>query len=102
MAGLGDLIKRTAKDSGQSQRVTRLVLVSFLAMMREALAKGDDVTLSLFGRFHVKKGLFSRLDWESKKSVLVPSFRISFRAAGKLKDEVKERYDDGENGENGE
>lgn len=72
----GDLIKRTAYVSGQSQSTVRNVLDAVAAVTRKAVSKGDSVFLFGLGKLHVvQRGEKRARNLHTGETVIVPPRR---------------------------
>lgn len=86
-----ELARETAKRTGLTIKEVQIVLVTFLDIIRETLAKGDNVFLRSFGCFSTKKGRERRIrDPRNDGIMVVPArFRVSFKPYPVLRDSVQ-------------
>lgn len=86
-----ELARETAKRTGLTIKEVQIVLVTFLDIIREALAIGDNVFLRSFGCFSTKKGRERRIrDPRNDGIMVVPArFRVSFKPYPALRDSVQ-------------
>lgn len=69
----GDLIKRTAYVSGESQGTVRMVLEAAAAVTRKAVSKGESVMLFGLGKLHVvQRGEKRARNLHTGETVIVP------------------------------
>lgn len=69
----GDLIKRTAMVSGQSQSVVREVLDAMTGVVKKAISTGDSVMLAGLGKLYsVQRGEKQARNIRTGETVVVP------------------------------
>jgi DNA-binding protein HU-beta len=86
-----DLVAKVAADAGLTRAIAEKAVNSLVAVVTEALAAGEKITLVGFGTFEVAK----RSEREGRNPrtgetlKIPPSKVVKFRVGSKLKDEVK-------------
>ncbi|OAA30109.1 integration host factor [Kosmotoga arenicorallina S304] len=86
-----ELVAEIAERTGTTKKLAAEVLDSFVAVVGEKLAKGEEVKLVGFGTFEVaerkpRKGVNPR----TKEAIQIPGGKVpKFRAGKELKEKVK-------------
>ena len=85
-----NLINAIAEQKGFSRQKSTETVETILELIKSALASGDDVLISGFGKFCIKekqerKG---RNPATGEDMILVPRRVVTFRCSGKLRDRV--------------
>jgi DNA-binding protein HU-beta len=86
-----DLVGKVAADAGLTRAIAEKAVNSLVAVVTEALAAGEKITLVGFGTFEVAK----RSEREGRNPrtgetlKIPPSKVVKFRVGSKLKDDVK-------------
>ncbi|HHF08926.1 MAG: integration host factor [Thermotogae bacterium] len=86
-----ELVAEIAERTGNTKKLAAEVLDSFVAIVGEQLAKGEEVKLVGFGTFEVavrkpRKGVNPR----TKEAIEIPGGKVpKFRAGKELKEKVK-------------
>ena len=85
-----EFIKKVSETSGVSQKDTKDVLESMFELIKETLTRGEEVKLTGFGKFEVKKRSERvAMNPITKKKMVVPSSIVpTFRAGAELKKAV--------------
>lgn len=86
-----DFIKAVADKSGATQKATADVVNSALAVISEALARGEKVTLTGFGTFEVRERQARQgVNPQTRAMIAIPATKTpGFSASSTLKDAVK-------------
>lgn len=86
-----DLIERIAKNLPVSKNGVAKVVDSFFETIRDALLKGEKVTLSGFGTFYLAQRKEKRgINPQTKKPLVIPASKVPrFRPGKKLKEKIK-------------
>lgn len=85
-----DIVRRAAKDSGESVATTERVMSAAIENIAEALSKGCDVKLAGLGIFEVKlRNQRTARNPKKNTSVIVPKrYMPTFRPSAELKEKV--------------
>jgi DNA-binding protein HU-beta len=86
-----DLVAKVAADAGITRVVAEKAVNSLVAVVTEALAAGEKITLVGFGTFEVaqRSAREGRNPRTGQTLKIPPSKVVKFRVGSKLKDEVK-------------
>jgi DNA-binding protein HU-beta len=86
-----DLVAKVAADAGITRLVAEKAVNSLVAVVTEALAAGEKITLVGFGTFEVaqRSAREGRNPRTGQTLKIPPSKVVKFRVGSKLKDEVK-------------
>jgi DNA-binding protein HU-beta len=86
-----DLVAKVAADAGITRVLAEKAVNSLVAVVTEALAAGEKITLVGFGTFEVaqRSAREGRNPRTGQTLKIPPSKVVKFRVGSKLKDEVK-------------
>ncbi len=86
-----DFIKAVAEKTGVSQKETKQVIDAALAVIEEALKRGEKVTLTGFGTFEVReRQARDGVNPQTRAKIKIPATKTpGFSASSTLKDAVK-------------
>ena len=86
-----DLVAKVAADAGITRAIAEKAVNSLVAVVTEALAAGEKITLVGFGTFEVaeRSAREGRNPRTGQTLKIPPSKVVKFRVGSKLKDEVK-------------
>ena len=85
-----EFIKKVSETSGVNQKHTKDVIESMIEIIKSSLNKGEEVRLTGFGKFEVKKRSERvAINPMTKKKMVVPSAIVpTFKAGSELKKAV--------------
>lgn len=86
-----DFIKAVAEKTGISQKETKQVIDAALAVVEEALKRGEKVTLTGFGTFEVRERQAREgVNPQTRAKIKIPATKTpGFSASSTLKEAVK-------------
>ncbi len=86
-----DFIKAVADKTGSTQKATAEVVNAALAVISEALVRGEKVTLTGFGTFEVRERQAREgVNPQTRAKIAIPATKTpGFSASSTLKDAVK-------------
>ena len=86
-----DFIKAVADKSGTTQKASADIVNAALAVISEALARGEKVTLTGFGTFEVRERQARQgVNPQTRAKISIPASKTpGFSASSTLKDAVK-------------
>ena len=87
----GDIIAAVADKAGLSKKASEAAVDAFLESVKEALKKGDKVSVMGFGSFEVKaRAAREGINPLTKAKIKIPATKVpAFKAGKALKDAVK-------------
>ncbi|MEK2647387.1 HU family DNA-binding protein [Bdellovibrio sp. BCCA] len=89
------LIKKVSEETGLSVKDVTKMLDKTLQIITTAVRKGDDPTITNFGRFtKVKRGARTVVNPKTKKAMKIPArWYLRFQSAKSLKNSIDKRID---------
>lgn len=88
-----DIIQAVAEQNGFTKKKATDTIETLLEIMKRTLETGDDVLISGFGKFCVKKKAErkGRNPATGKDMMLAPRRVVTYKCSGKLRDKVNAR-----------
>jgi integration host factor subunit alpha len=93
-----DLVQTIAQEAGLTKRQSSHAVERLLGIMKDALASGEDVLVSGFGKFCVREKSERRgRNPATGETLILPARRVvTFKCSGKLRDKCNGWCDSGE------
>ena len=87
-----DIVERVAGEAGIAKQAAEAAVGAVFASIADALARGEDVTVTGFGRFarNDRPAREGRNPRTSERIAIGPSAGVSFKAGKMLKDAVRQ------------
>lgn len=88
-----ELINELAEESGYTKEDSQRLVKSLIDTMSEDFEKGENVTISGFGTFEVKKRMERVLvnPTTGKKMLVPPKLVLSFKPSNSIKEQLKKK-----------
>jgi integration host factor subunit alpha len=88
-----DLVKALAKENGHPANKTIEIVETLLELIKSSLASGDDVLISGFGKFCIKKKhqRKGRNPATGEDMILTPRQVVTFKCSGQLRDKINQQ-----------
>lgn len=85
-----ELIKKVSQTSGVSPKNTKVVVASLMEIIKQSLKNGEEIRISGFGKFEVKKRAERvSINPRTKERMQIPSMRVpAFKVGKDLRDAV--------------
>ena len=88
-----ELINELAEESGYTKEDSQRLVKSLIDTMSEDFEKGENVTISGFGTFEVKKRMERVLvnPTTGKKMLVTPKLVLGFKPSNSIKEQLKKK-----------
>jgi integration host factor subunit alpha len=85
-----DIIETFRSKNGLTKKRSSELVESLIEIMKDALACGDDILISGFGKFRVRNGpeKKGRNPNTGETVIIKPRRRVSFKCSGKLRERI--------------